>query len=218
MIIDNLLSVSRFSELVGVSKQAIYKQINNENSKLSAYIVKDGKQIFIKQEALNKVYQVETTNSTDLNPEEATETTENNPISTPEVDSIKPTSTPENQPNNPISTPENQPLNPVYADYIEFLKAEIANLKAEKIEIEQRLNTTINEKDIVIKQQAEQMAQLSQQIVGIADKALMTTSQQQYLSAVQQAENKESAEDITSIDVVNVSENTKTSFWKRLFK
>ena len=92
--------------------------------------------------------------------------------------------------------------------------------KAEKTETERRLSATIQEKDAIIKEQSAQLAQLAQQVARIADKALITTSQQQYLTAME----KGGSEDIPPetpaeepIVVEQTEEKPKKSFWSRLF-
>jgi hypothetical protein len=140
------------------------------------------------------------------------------------VEETTPQATPNNpieQPDNPISTPNFQPIS---TDYIEFLKAQVADLKAEKDAVEKRLSATIAEKDTIIKDQSAQLAQLAQQIAQIADKALITTAQQQYLTARAGGE----AVDLTPAEEVPVvpevpaedaqtAPKKKKSWWGKIF-
>ena len=196
------LPIAEFAALVGVSKQAIYKQINNPNSPLSNYILKKGKRTLIAAAAIEEVYKVETTISTELNP--------NSQLLNPKTTEKQPVSTEESQPVSTKSTELNQDSQPISTDYIAYLKAEIAEIKAEKAAAEQRLNSIIDAKDTIIKNQTEQLALLTQQVAQIAEKALITTSQQQYLSAM---DKNESTQAIAPTE----PEAEKKSFWKRLF-
>lgn len=191
MIDENYLTISAFAEKAKVSKQAIYKQIGNANSQIAPYIHRNGKQILIKISALKDLYGVEKVDSTKPTQD-----------STPQSTRINPN----NQPIQPDSTLNIQPIS---TDYIDFLKAQIAELKEERTEVEQRLNATIQEKDSIIKEQSARLAELAQQVAQIADKALIATSQQQYLTAMDKAPD-------TTQTVESTTEHR--SFWKRLFK
>ena len=202
------LSITEFAEKAGVSKQAIYKQISNAKSQLAPYVYRDGKQPLIEITALSKLYGVEIENST--------LSTDNQPFSTAQDENSTLESTrnqEEIQPVNPNSTLDNQPIS---TDYIAFLKAEIEGLKAEKAQTEQRLNDTIKEKDQIIKQQTEQLASLAQQVADIATKALITTSQQQYLTAAEKVDKQEPPADEAIIKEVE-PEAPKKGFWAKLF-
>ena len=212
MIELEYLSVSEFALSAGVSKQAIYKQISNENSQIYPYLLKDGKRTFIKISALRELYgvDIEKTNFA------TTQMGKNAAISTPnkgEVVESKPQvetcANHEEQPLQPTSTQENQPIS---TDYIEFLKAQITELKAEKNDMEKRLNTTIQEKDSIIQGQAAQLAELAQRVAQIADKALVATSQQQYLTALEKAGEREEPE-FAPVD----AEKPKSSVFRRIF-
>lgn len=150
---DCYLSISEFARLAMVSKQAIYKQISNEHSQLAPFVCQQGKRTLIKAEALKALYKVDLENST---------------LSTCEGLKIQ-----------PDSTDKIQPCQPDTEDYIAFLKAEIADLK----EQENRHAEALAEKDRIIQEQAKQLADLCQQVADIAQKALTTTAQQQYLMA-----------------------------------
>lgn len=212
----DFITIADFAEKAGVSKQAIYKQVNNENSQLAPYILRDGKKTLINVAALPALYKVEIENSTFSTATESKETTfttkegENSTQQTTQgVEEEKEEATQ----NQPISTQDNQPIS---TDYIAFLKAEIEGLKAEKAQTEQRLNDTIKEKDQIIKQQTEQLASLAQQVADIATKALITTSQQQYLTAAEKVDKQEPPAEEAIIKEVE-PEAPKKGFWAKLF-
>lgn len=181
------LTIAKFSEKAGVSKQAIYKQVNNQNSQLAPFVLRDGKKLLISISALSALYGVETEELTETTPKE-TPTTQNSTNDNPAKVEIP---TEEKQPSQPKNQVSTQDFQPISTDYIDFLKAQIAELKAEKREIESRLNNTIQEKDNIIKDQSAQLAKLAQQVADIANKAITTTSQQQLLTAVEKAEKQE---------------------------
>lgn len=210
------IGVSEFAALVGVSKQAIYKQVNNENSQIAPYLLRDGKKTLIKVSALAELYKVDTEKATFTTQEKVKDTTLSTPKAGTEVEATTPEATDEthkNQPINPVSTQENQPIS---TDYIEFLKAQVAELKAEKAEVEKRLNDTIREKDGIIKDQSAQLAELAQQVAQIANKALITTSQQQYLTAAERVERQDPPPSETIIPEID-TEPPKKGFWSKLF-
>ena len=70
---EEVLSIAQFAEAVGVSKQAIYKQVKNENSKLYPFIIFDGKTPMIKVEAVEALYHTNQPNSTQEVEKEAEE-------------------------------------------------------------------------------------------------------------------------------------------------
>lgn len=214
MIGIEYLSISEFADKAGVSKQAIYKQINNSNSQIAPYLIKDGKRTLIKATALSELYKVDIENSTFTTSTEQEQTT----YSTPTVEENSSQSIPvdeKSQPVNPVSTPENQPLS---TDYIDFLKSQIAELKAEKADIEKRLNATIAEKDNIIKDQSFQLSQLAKQVASIADRALVATSQQQYLTAMEKEEKKNTEPTEAVIISDNQSAVPKKGFLSWFFK
>lgn len=217
MVEVEYLSIAEFAEKAGVSKQAIYKQVGNENSQIAPYLLRDGKRTLIKVSALRELYKVDTENLTFTTPTEDAGQPKATPKGESKVEDTTPPTTldnPTEQPNNPISTLENQPIS---TDYIEFLKAQVAELKAERDAVEKRLSATIAEKDSIIKDQSAQLAQLAQQVAQIADKALITTAQQQYLTAKAGGD----AVEITPAEEVPVveqpPEKKKKGFWSRLF-
>lgn len=176
-----------------VSKQAIYKQISNEHSQLAPFVCQQGKRTLIKAEALKALYKVDLENST---------------LSTCEGLKIQ-----------PDSTDKIQPCQPDTEDYIAFLKAEIADLK----EQENRHAEALAEKDRIIQEQAKQLADLCQQVADIAQKALTTTAQQQYLMAYdRKAGEQKPIEAATEQSVADESQNTEQperehkSFFARL--
>ena len=217
MVEVEYLSIAEFAEKAGVSKQAIYKQVGNENSQIAPYLLRDGKRTLIKVSALRELYKVDTENSTYTTPAEDAgqpETTPAREIEVEEPTQQTTTGNPKQQPDNPFSTQDFQPIS---TDYIEFLKAQVAELKAEKDAVEKRLNATIAEKDSIIKDQSAQLAQLAQQIAQIADKALITTAQQQYLTAKAGSDSVDVSPIEDSPVVEHTTEKPKKGFWSRLF-
>lgn len=217
MVEVGYLSIAEFAERAKVSKQAIYKQVNNENSQIAPFVLREGKRTLIKVSALSELYGVDTTEATFTTPTEDKQTTFTTQKEGEEVEETtqEPTTdNPQEQPAAAVSTAEVQPLS---TDYIEFLKAQIAELKAEKADVEQRLNATIQEKDGIIKDQSAQLAQLAQQVAQIADKALIATSQQQYLTAMEKGDRA----DTGTIEAIPVEEQTpekpKKGFLRRFF-
>ena len=182
--IDRYLTISEFASLAGVSKQAVYKQASNKNSQLSPFVCQQGKRTLIKAEALKALYEVDLENSTLSTPNSTPENgagLNNQPISTASGLNNQPEATEEKQP----IQPENQPGT---EDYIAFLKAEIVELKDRQQEQENRHAEALAEKDRIIQEQAKQLADLCQQVADIAQKAITTTAQQQYLMAYDRKE------------------------------
>lgn len=174
-----------------VSKQAIYKQIRNEHSQLAPFVCQQGKRTLIKAEALKALYKVDLENST-LSTQNSTLSTKDSTFSTCEWLKIQPDSTDKIQPDT--------------EDYIAFLKAEIADLK----EKENRHAEALAEKDRIIQEQAKQLADLCQQVADIAQKALTTTAQQQYLMAYdRKAGEQKPIEAATEQSVADESQNTE---------
>lgn len=207
MIEVGYLSIAEFAEKAGVSKQAIYKQVNNENSQIAPYVLRDGKKTLIKVSALSALYGVEVDNLTFATQNCEEQTTQTTPKDEAAVDETT-SDNHENQPEPQKTTQENQPIS---TDYIEFLKAQVAELKADKDAVEQRLNATIAEKDSIIKEQSAQLAELAQQVAKIADRALIATAQQQYLTAMEKKEVDTPEEEPVEI-------KHKKGLFKRLFK
>lgn len=174
-----------------VSKQAIYKQISNEHSQLAPFVCQQGKRTLIKAEALKALYKVDLENST-LSTQNSTLSTKDSTFSTCEGLKIQPDSTDKIQPDT--------------EDYIAFLKAEIADLK----EQENRHAEALAEKDRIIQEQAKQLADLCQQVADIAQKALTTTAQQQYLMAYdRKAGEQKPIEAAAEQSVADESQNTE---------
>lgn len=181
-----------------VSKQAIYKQISNEHSQLAPFVCQQGKRTLIKAEALKALYKVDLENST-LSTQNSTLSTKDSTFSTCEWLKIQPDSTDKIQPCQPKIQPDTE-------DYIAFLKAEIADLK----EQENRHAEALAEKDRIIQEQAKQLADLCQQVADIAQKALTTTAQQQYLMAYdRKAGEQKPIEAATEQSVADESQNTE---------
>lgn len=188
---DCYLSISEFARLAMVSKQAIYKQIRNEHSQLAPFVCQQGKRTLIKAEALKALYKVDLENST-LSTQNSTLSTKDSTFSTCEWLKIQPDSTDKIQPDT--------------EDYIAFLKAEIADLK----EQENRHAEALAEKDRIIQEQAKQLADLCQQVADIAQKALTTTAQQQYLMAYdRKAGEQKPIEAAAEQSVADESQNTE---------
>lgn len=195
---DCYLSISEFARLAMVSKQAIYKQISNEHSQLAPFVCQQGKRTLIKAEALKALYKVDLENST-LSTRNSTLSTKDSTFSTCEGLKIQPDSTDKIQPCQPKIQPDTE-------DYIAFLKAEIADLK----EQENRHAEALAEKDRIIQEQAKQLADLCQQVADIAQKALTTTAQQQYLMAYdRKAGEQKPIEAATEQSVADESQNTE---------
>lgn len=195
---DCYLSISEFARLAMVSKQAIYKQIRNEHSQLAPFVCQQGKRTLIKAEALKALYKVDLENST-LSTKNSTLSTKDSTFSTCEWLKIQPDSTDKIQPFQPKIQPDTE-------DYIAFLKAEIADLK----EKENRHAEALAEKDRIIQEQAKQLADLFQQVADIAQKALTTTAQQQYLMAYdRKAGEQKPIEAATEQSVADESQNTE---------
>ena len=208
------LTIAEFAEYASVSKQAIYKQVSNKNSQLSPYILRDGKRTLIKATALKELYGVDTDISTFTTPPEVEEV-EIQPLPAgAEVEKATPPEI-ENQPFNPHSTANFQPVS---TDYIEFLKRQVEELKEEKARTEERLTATIQEKDVIIKEQSAQLAELAKQVAQIADRALIATSQQQVLTAMEKGERAETETAGEQIVPIEPAETQRKSFWKRLFE
>ena len=195
---DCYLSISEFARLAMVSKQAIYKQISNEHSQLAPFVCQQGKRTLIKAEALKALYKVDLENST-FSTCEGLKIQPDSTFSTCEGLKIQPDSTDKIQPCQPKIQPDTE-------DYIAFLKAEIADLK----EQENRHAEALAEKDRIIQEQAKQLADLCQQVADIAQKALTTTAQQQYLMAYdRKAGEQKPIEAATEQSVADESQNTE---------
>ena len=167
-------SIAEFAQRAGVSKQAIYKQVNSEDSQLAPYVKQNGKRKTIAAEALIECYGKKA-----IQPEsmEKAEQDQLDSISTEQ--SVQPKRAKKSTTRKSRSVKNKFDEQTVTAEYLACLKAQIATLQSEK----QELNRTIQEKDQIIKQQSDKLAELAEEVAGIAHKALVTTSQQQYLTA-----------------------------------
>lgn len=221
-----VLSIAQFAEAAGISKQAVYKQLGKENSKIAPYVLKVNGKTVIAISALKDLYEVDINNSTfstesqdnstdkvEYSSDSSTKTVESSVeglTDSSEVDSKK-------VDKNNWTTPNVQP----YADeYIRFLRNELAELKETYLKTEQRLNDVIEAKDAVIREQAERIADLADQITHIAAKALETTSQQQYLTAAEKVgkqEPEDVVEQVESKPVEPVEQPQRKGFWARLW-
>jgi hypothetical protein len=103
-------SVKEFAKLAGVSTQAIYKQIGNDNSQIQPYVIRKGRLYYIKSDALIELYNQETT--------------QDNPNST-KSNSIPTEENPEETQEQPGEKTRDNPRESLENDYIEFLKAQI---------------------------------------------------------------------------------------------
>lgn len=157
---EEVLSIAQFAEAVGVSKQAIYKQVKNENSKLYPFIIFDGKTPLIKVEAVEALYHTNQPNSTqeveketeENQPNQPNSTQDFNPNSTQEVEKVEN----ENQPNQPNSTQDfNQILAILMAQLAEKDK-QIAKLQEQNA----RQAEENSKKDEVIQEQLIKMNEL----------------------------------------------------------
>lgn len=214
MIEVEYLSIAEFALHAGVSKQAVYKQVSNANSQIAPYLLRDGRKTLIKASALTDLYGVDSAEvnlSAQNQPKNSTNSTTDDGAKVDFSTTVESQINSSEQPLQPLPTQQNQPLS---TDYIEFLKAQINELKTEKIEIEKRMSAAIEEKDKIIQNQSVQLAELAQQVAQIADKALIATSQQQYLTALDKAGDKEEA---AIESQYSAAAPQKKGFFKRLF-
>lgn len=219
MVNVEYLSIAEFAERAGVSKQAIYKQIGNENSQIAPYILREGKRTLIKVSALRELYKVDIEETTFTTPTEGIEQPKSTQTEVVEVETPTPKTNPDQPQKQPLQPEPTQESQPISTDYIEFLKAQLAEVKADRANTEQRLMATIQEKDAIIKEQSAQLAQLAKQVAQIADKALIATSQQQYLTAMEKTEKQVEpiqAEEQPPAEPIE-EDKPKKSFFQRLF-
>lgn len=123
------LTVNQFAALVGVSSQAVYKQIHNANSKLQQYITYDGRNALIDELAAVELYHI-TQQPID---------NDNNPIEQPN----QPIDNQINQPNQPIDNDNNQPNQPNQPTETTALLAVIDILRAQISEKDKQINTLL---------------------------------------------------------------------------
>lgn len=183
------ISITDFAVRANITRQAVYKQVNNPNSQLFPYVKKEGKHIFIAVRALAEVYKVDCNKST-----------QKMTTSKPE----KPLEIQEEEERGCQSTNDN-----LTTDFVNHLKTQIEALTAEKSQMEERYNAIIQEKDRLIAEQALQMAKLAQQNADIATKALAATTNQQTLAALDKAP--------PQIEEQPTTTEEKKGFWKTLF-
>lgn len=120
---------------------------------------------------------------------------------------------PETQEQPSLPAQPTQELASLTTDYVEFLKLELSKLQ----ERNKELNSIIESKDALIENQAAQLADLAREITDIAQKALTTTSQQQYLAAVDKGTKGELPTEPTETNQNQPNSTPKRTFWKRLF-
>ena len=109
MVEVEYLSIAEFAEKAGVSKQAIYKQVGNENSQIAPYLLRDGKRTLIKVSALRELYKVDTENLTFTTPTEDA----GQPEATPKGDSKVERTTPQNNPTTLYQPKKINPFQPI---------------------------------------------------------------------------------------------------------
>lgn len=172
---EKLLSIAEFAELVGVSKQAIYKQAKSENSKLAPFIETQGKMLFIKASALKEVYGVECDVST-IQPAIQPKDESIKPISTPiqpqEVEKVKP----DNQPNSTQIQPLLEQVIAALQGQLEEKDRQISRLQEQAAE----QAAEMREKDKIIQDQLTQMNELlrnSQMLQAQANKYLLASTE-----------------------------------------
>lgn len=166
-----LLTIAEFAELVGVSKQALYKQAKSENSKLAPFIETQGKMLFIKASALKEVYGVECDVST-IQPAIQPKDESIKPISTPiqpqEVEKVKP----DNQPNS-------TPIQPILEQVIATLQGQLEEKDRQISRLQEQAAeqaAEMREKDKIIQDQLTQMNELlrnSQMLQAQANRYLL---------------------------------------------
>lgn len=163
---NEYITVAELSKAINISKQAIYKQINNEESPIHKYLVTQNRKTMIHKSAIVELYGKASTDSTEFQPK----STEFQRESTEFQPQIQPKST-----ESKLSEQDNS----IEADYIKYLKDEIEDLKA-----------ALKEKDNLINDYINQISDMSVKLSEIAEKAINTTSQQQYLAAYDKTEKK----------------------------
>lgn len=154
---EEVLSIAQFAEAVGVSKQAIYKQVKNENSKLYPFIIFDGKTPLIKVEAVEALYHTNQPNSTQ---EVEREAEENQPIQPSSTQGFNPNSTQEvEKVESDVQPNSTQDFNQVLA----ILTAQLAEKDKQIAKLQEQNAQQAEEnrkKDEVIKEQLIKMNEL----------------------------------------------------------
>ena len=198
------MTVAEFSAAAGISKQAVYKQVANSGSQLARFVVRQGKKSYIRSDALELYADApQSTLSTNLQPESQPISTENSTDSTSEVENS--TNSTENSTQKSVEvefllrrlSAESAEKSTAQAALVDFLKTQINALEVEK----DRLNGVIAEKDAMIRQQSERLADLTQQVTGLVEHALVATTQQQVLTAADKA----------------TVQQSEPGFWRKLF-
>lgn len=197
------LTVIEFAQRAGISKQAVYKQVNNPDSRLQPYIITKGKRSFVEISALTELYNVDIINQPKDNHLCNAKTTHEVEKETQGVETQL-----KEQPK------DNQPMYLV-GNYIDYLKLENNQLHTIINQLQTQIDNltiSIQEKDRQLAEQAarinnqmEQMTTINQSMVELSNRALTTTTNQQTLSAMEKAPPPQP----------QIEE--KTSFWKRIF-
>lgn len=66
---NDLLSIPEFAKASGKTKQGLYQQVKNSNSKIAPFVIFKGKTPYIQTKALKEVYGIEQTGSKENQPE-----------------------------------------------------------------------------------------------------------------------------------------------------
>lgn len=198
------LTVIEFAQRAGISKQAVYKQVNNPDSRLQPYIITKGKRSFVEISALTELYNVDIINQPKDNHLCNAKTTHEVEKETQGVETQL-----KEQPQ------DNQPMYLV-GNYIDYLKLENNQLHTIINQLQTQIDNltiSIQEKDRQLAEQAarinNQMATINQSMVELSNRALTTTTNQQTLAAMDKA-----AEPQPQIE--ETTEHSR-SFWKRIF-
>lgn len=175
-----LLTIAEFAELVGVSKQALYKQAKSENSKLAPFIETQGKMLFIKASALKEVYGVECDVST-IQPTIQPKDESIKPISTP----IQPQEVEEVEKVKPDNQPHSTPIQPILEQVIAALQGQLEEKDRQISRLQEQAAeqaAEMREKDKIIQDQLTQMNELlrnSQMLQAQANKYLLASTEPQ---------------------------------------
>ena len=148
---NDYLSIKEFSICAGVSKQAIYKQLE---TRLKPYTkIENGKK-FISKTALELFNQSQPSSQPESQPIQP-----ENQLIQPENQPIQPESQPESQPiqpsSQPSSQPENQSNNEIFLEIIKTIQEEL-----------EKKNKQLEEKDKQIENLSERLAEALQLVRG----------------------------------------------------
>lgn len=186
---DGYINVNQFAEKIGKSKQSIYKRLSKQDSDLKPYAKEVDGKVYIAERALQEVYGIaaepEQGSQPDIQPKQPDFQPEKQPAPLDRQSG--------SQPGQPDFQPDSQPVN---HDFIAFLREQLA----QKEERERQLNAIISEKDKQLKEQAAEIANLANKLAVIANNALLTTAQTQYITAGAQPAETEHEEYIMQED------------------